>query len=540
MPDTLTAVRETFDVLAADTETRTVTGLAVPYGEDLHRPNWMTDTVYQRFAEGAAVVRENAQLFYGHDHLDNRLPIGRIITAKQTPKGLVITARISETPKGDEVYTLLKDGVITQFSIGFYFVANHVENAETDNAVLIHDEVDVFEVSVVPDPAFKTAVITDVLHRKEHPMPDTLTREDLTGLMSREDGNAMRADLDTLSSGLDRIEAQVATLGTASADSGAPVAVPGDSYGEFLQMAARGDTAALDFLEYVGGTVGDLGDWVKDTWIGDIIREVNANRTAVNFFGSSPLPATGMGVEWGKLAEDTTQVGEQENEGDELPFGKIKFDTDRSPLVTVGGWGEMSRQKIERSSMSVVERFFRYLIRRYSKFTELAVRGPLASATGALVVPGSTTTTADGWIDFLIDAAVHYDEKGLTPEAVFLGAGKFKSLAKLRDGDNGDAIRLLTRDSGSVNIKGLKGEVHSIPFRLMGSLPSNAVRVAHPDAIHSWEASGAPWRLQDEDITNLTKAFSIYGYQAVAAQEPDLIVVPADDTSVEPEPEEED
>jgi hypothetical protein len=38
------------------------------------------------------------------------------------------------------------------------------------------------------------------------------------------------------------------------------------------------------------------------------------------------------------------------------------------------------------------------------------------------------------------------------------------------------------------------------------------------------ESPGAPLRLSDGDITNLTNVYSVYGYMAVAVQRPNLVV----------------
>lgn len=498
---------------------RELTGLAVPYGEETDRPDHVLGTSRMRI-DAAALAEAGAQLYYGHDHLGNGLPVGRVTDATSTDTGLIVTARVSETPKGDEVLTLCRDEVLTRFSIGFTPVSWHVED---EDDLLVYDDVEVFEVSVVPRPQYDSARIEAVLHqppptRKAPVMTETLDHtEALT---------ALQASQDSLTQSLSALERQLVTLGESAAADGPPIDVPGHSYGEFLQMLSRGEPGTMDFLAYVGGVVGDLGDWVKDSWVGDIIRIVEKPRHAMSFFESGPLPATGMGVEFGKLLADTTDVDVQAAEGDVLPYGKVTFTTETASIDTYGGWGELSRQEIERAPINVVERFFVHLIRRYGIATENAVRTVLATATGAKSIAATDLTTADGWITFLVEAAAHLDDKGLAPEAVFVSKDVFIDLATLRDGQATDAPRLLNRDSGQVSVTGLTGDLFSVPVKMLGSLPADTVRVASSSAIKTFEAAGAPFRLQDEDITNLTKAFSCYGYLAVAAQEPDAIVVP--------------
>ena len=63
-------------------EERTMTGLAVPYGEDYDLGSYK-----ERFAPGAIRSVDDVKIFYGHEHRD--LPIGKVIA------GLPIRARKS-------------------------------------------------------------------------------------------------------------------------------------------------------------------------------------------------------------------------------------------------------------------------------------------------------------------------------------------------------------------------------------------------------------------------------------------------------------
>ncbi len=122
-------------------------------------------------------------------------------------------------------------------------------------------------------------------------------------------------------------------------------------------------------------------------------------------------------------------------------------------------------------------------------------------------------TDSDGWIDFISDAAFYLDDNSLAMDFILVSRNSWKDLAKLRDGAAADAPRLLDRNTGTINITGLSGNLFSVPV-IPVNVAGNAVRVGSRDAITSWEAGGAPFRLSDEDITALTKAFSIYGYMA--------------------------
>jgi HK97 family phage prohead protease/HK97 family phage major capsid protein len=516
-----------FQVLAPTQEQvakREFTGLALPYGEEMQRLDIWTGATRQVFEAESAKVRENAQIFFGHDHQVLGMPVGRIKSWEHTPQGLKITGRLATTAKAEDVYTLMtpdEDGqaVLDRLSVGYIPVKNVLEDADTKDPLLRHLEVDVFETSIVPTPQYDSAKVSQVLAahtpRKEPSMTTTTTEPETL---------ATKAEFEALTASLDNLERRMATLGQPGDDEGH--AVPFTSYGEFLQALSQGDDQAMQFLAYVGGVVGDLDGWVKDSWVGDLYRPLAERRRVLNLFNTRPLPASGMQVEYGKLLADTTQVAEQAAEGDALAYGKITFTTDTAPLKTYGGWGEMSRQEIDRSAMAVVEKFFTALLRRYNQATEAAVRAVAVDPANATELPGAAPDlgTIDGWVDFLVDASFALDDEGLAPDFALVGRDVFKDLAKMRLGTDGPFF--LDRNSGTVNVTGLSGEVFNVPVVPISQ--NGLVRVCDASAIVSFEAGGAPFRMQDDDIVHLTKAFSIYGYLAVAPTDVKAIIRPND------------
>ena len=91
-------------------------------------------------------------MFYGHEE-----PIGKVVEGRDTEEGFEIVAKISDTPRGNEIYTLLQDDVLNRFSVGFYPVKDRKEGQ-----TIVREEVTLLEVSVVPFPAFSGAKITEV------------------------------------------------------------------------------------------------------------------------------------------------------------------------------------------------------------------------------------------------------------------------------------------------------------------------------------------------------------------------------------------
>lgn len=550
-----------------------VVGCAIPYGVELERLDWLTGATRWTFDPGSVEYDEGSQLFYGHDHMALGMPIGLITETRELEAGHVladgtklphggklIRAKISRTAKGSEVRTLAKDGVLRRFSVGLDRpnATTVLEDAESGNPLLRWQKAPVWETSIVPRAAFhEHALIDSVMSANlkgsnmqctqcgapQHAgacQPDVLAAYQLA--QQNQNGNLaqFQQTVDSLSSTVENLERQLALLGDGvGGGGGAPIQVPGDSYGHFLQMCAAGDADAIAFLAFVGTDTGDLvtADWVQETWVGPLIKMLVERRRVLNLFTTRPLPAKGMSIGHGKrLSEGTIQVGEQENEGDLLPYGKLAFDAGAStPVETFGGWTDASRQVIERLEVNVVESMFMALVNRYLQVTEGRARAVAmnpANATPAQVEAASDLATPDGWIDFVLDASFRLDDAGLPLDFILTGRTMFKSLSKMKM--PADVEYVLDRNFGTISVKNREGVTLELPIIPVNNpADQNAVRAGSGDGIVTYEAPGAPFRLQDDDITNLTSAFSIYGYAAFAVEDENALIRPTTQADVD-------
>lgn len=519
---------------------RTFTALGVPYDEELKRMDWSTGASRQKWAADSISLAEDTLLYWRHDWQMAGVPIGLILSAEQTPEGIKITGRLSTTIKAEEIYTLMKDGVLKKVSGGLETTAWHLED---DGDLLVHDDSTAWEFSIVDTPAYDTAAISNVNSTnldKENPMSTGTI--DLSKLASAD-------DLAALSTSLTDLNRKVDTLPTTLGNVGGTAPLPFTRYGEFVKALALGDaeainlaqfitlslkeqdkdtTAKLTTLAYTGGTVADLGDWLKASWIGDFIAYVEANRKLHNYFSSSALPATGMSVEYGLIDTNTLAVTKQAAEGDTLAFGKISFKTATAPVRTYGGYTQFSKQVIERSSMAVIEKAFRFLAIAYAKVSEADLKTLAMAAGSATPLAGAGVTdltTANGWNSFLLHAAEQLEDNwGVAPTGLIVGYDVFEDLLNLTEASAND--KYLTRENGNISAATRTGNVHKLEIiPISTGATTDFVRVAHPEALQTF-GSPNPTQLRDGDVTNLTEAFSVYGYEAQASTAPGLMIAP--------------
>ena len=491
-------IRE-MEIREVNQDLREVSGIAVPYGQT-------TDLgfgVRERFEAGSAIPAADAMLFWRHDE-----PIGKIIDHEQTDEGLIVRAKISETPRGNEAYTLVRDGVINKFSVGFEPVEQRIE----EDGTIVRTLANVREVSLVPMPAYEGAAIQEVRELAS----ETKEEETMTEIVVPD-----TAALDEVRESVEMLERQVATLQVAPAE---PV-IDTRSAGEVLKAIAKGDENEL--RAYTGGTTADA--IMKNGWVGDLTRLVEQAAVMRGTFGQASLPSEGNFIEYGQLKTNTVDVDVQAAEGDDLAFGLVELETKTAPVVTYGGYSTLSRQEIERSSTNILDVTLRAQAIAAGKAINGAIRtayvtNHAAQVTAGNVVAIGATPTYASWVAAAIDAAIKFEALGLTMDALVVDPATFKSLTAL-EGADGRPVFLVTgsgsNNIGELSVPGLSGSLANIPVILDAGL-TDEVAFVNRQAIRFY---GSPVvRLQDENIINLSKDFSLYTYGAVAVEIPSAII----------------
>jgi HK97 family phage prohead protease len=90
-------------------------------------------------------------------------PIGKPLELREAPDGLFIKGKISATPQGQEALTLMRDGVVTDMSIGFDPVRFDFDQDEQGRVMTRHiRELALFEVSLVTMGANREARVSAV------------------------------------------------------------------------------------------------------------------------------------------------------------------------------------------------------------------------------------------------------------------------------------------------------------------------------------------------------------------------------------------
>ena len=142
----------TLDAAAGEESPRTITGVAVPWDT----PATVSGGERVMFKRGAFDVNAKApKLLEGHDMTQLRGVITELVEAEE---GLLFTAKFAKTRAADEAIELVKAGAYDSVSVG----AVPVKYKFDKNGTMVVSQANLVEISLVAQPAFADAVITEI------------------------------------------------------------------------------------------------------------------------------------------------------------------------------------------------------------------------------------------------------------------------------------------------------------------------------------------------------------------------------------------
>jgi HK97 family phage prohead protease len=515
----LQAQAVTVDAAAGDEPSRTITGIAVPYGETAI----VSDGQAVRFEQGALPVDGKApKLFMYHD---SSQPVGLVTAREDTDMGMLFSARISTTAAGDEALTLALDGVLDSVSVG----VNPTKFRYDDEGTMIVEAADWLELSLVPIPAFAGAEIEKVYASAENVVlafqeePDT---EPTLEQVEETQVDAVQADA--------VVEAATPT---------APIpAQPKRKFdlptpGEYMAaMHIGGETfrnvaaAAQEFmkskqtaLQAAAGDVltTDTPGLLPVPVLGPVFDDLNFIRPVVAAVGARAMPDGGQSKTWIRPTWTThTQVGAQSPELDGVAARTPVIASNVITKTTLAGQVTLSVQDIDFTSPSSLEIILRDLAGQYMLESD---RVAATAITAGASASGATWTKTAGDPSTLIGALYTAASNMLgstnfLPDHLFVSANVWKELGQQLDDDNrplfpyvGAAGLMGVNAGGSANITQLNTYN---PFGLNlvadANFATNTLVVARGNAIEFYEQVRGIMSV--EVPSTLGRTFSYYGY----------------------------
>ena len=470
-----------------------ITARAVP----LDTPTEIFPGFVETIQSGALVPRETGvKLFSEH-----RDVIGVVTETREEDGGLVIEARISDTQLGRDVRQLIADGALTQMSIGFMPAEDGQAVTYTDAGIDVTvTRATLYEVSVVPFPAYEDTAITD---QRSADKETTMTENVIDRLDDAIGGLAV--DVRALSDRIDHVE-------TAQVEELHPLAQY-RSYGDYIKRAPEG----LDFREIT--KVGQSAQ--PPAWLGRLQAKMEAKKRVTNSLAyTHDVPEQGETVQYSVYKEDSLKVAAY-TEGTTLVPGTMADELKSAKIVPFAGAVSLTRATVNRADPAYLDDIGQRMAIKYAKAFEdwnvQFVREQIVAAAAVQSVGGQTTAkavTAEALRNVIIDAQKAFDDSDqYSIDGLFLTWDLIKTIASL--GEEKRLLRWVGSDPAVAN-EGKIDPTKPISLSLYGvpvtPLPGETLACFYDKrAIAIRDDGETPLRLQQDQVLSLQRDVAIYG-----------------------------
>jgi HK97 family phage prohead protease len=495
--------------LTADSASRTISGKIVPLNVEAGSTNYGKVI----FASGSIEIPDAKSIKLLSQH-DVKKPLGRAVSFSESDNSIDAVFSISRSQRGTEALILAEEGLQSGLSIGAEVLKSKIKDGVTyvSAARLV-------EVSLVTEPAFKSAQVTDIAAEEAVAVEEeTQPKESETVV---EETTAVEA---TPSVEAAAVEAARPTV-TAMAYTKPRIEITAAKYAENTIRAALGDESARQYLRAADDTSDNAG-LVPTRQLQEIINPLGTTiRPSIEAISRGVLPDAGMTFEIPKITAMPTVAVTAEN----AAFS----DTDQnSAFLSVdvkkyAGQQTFSVELLDRTSPAFFDELVRNMGAAYAKATDAAVNAALISGASLDATTTVTYPTAAELLGIVArgSASVYNATLGLpNPFArnMIVNTSQWSNIMTLNDA--GRPIYNASQPmnaGGSVTPTALQGNVAGLnlyvtPNTASGTDTDGSIIIVNPDA-YTWYESPT-YRLRAESTAAGSVTIGYYGFGAIATK----------------------
>jgi HK97 family phage prohead protease len=463
------------------------------------------------FASGSIAIEDPKSIKLLSQH-DAKKPLGRMVSFSESDNSIDAVFSISRSQRGTEALILAEEGLQSGLSIGAEVLKSKIKDGVTyvSAARLV-------EVSLVTEPAFKSAQVTDIA-AEESVVEETIQPTESETATVEETTPAVEATPVEAPA----VEAARPTV-SAAYYTKPRIEVTAAKYAENTIRAALGDDNARQYLRAADDTTDNAG-LVPTRQLSEIINPLSTTiRPSIDAISRGVLPDAGMTFEIPKITAVPTVAIE--------PEGDAFSDTDQNAAflsVSVqkyAGQQTFSVELLDRTSPAFFDELVRNMAAAYAKATNAAVNAALISGATADATTTVTYPTASELLGIVArgSASVYAATAGLpNPFArnMVVSTGQWSNIMSLNDA--GRPIYTASQPmnaGGQVAPTSLTGNVAGLNLYVD---PTNAgdgdgtILIVNPDA-YTWYESPT-YRLRAESTANGSVTIGYYGFGAIATK----------------------
>jgi HK97 family phage prohead protease len=496
------AVPVTLDAAAGEDSPRTITGVAVPWDT----PATVSSGESVSFKRGAFDVNAKApKLLEGHDMTQLRGVVTELVEAEE---GLLFTAKFANTRASDEAIELVKAGAYDSVSVG----AIPVKFKYDKNGTMVVSKANLVEISLVAQPAFADAVITEIAASQ----PDEESEEEVV-----EPQPLDIPEEETMSEVTPTVEASAEIVPTAPIFAQAKKFVM-PSAGEWLSAQMQGGSIAAEFNARLRAAApdvvsSDLEGILPLPIVSPIYNNFRGLRPVIDAVGVRQLPASGKVFIRPVVTTHTSMAAATENTA--IQSGTFVVDDVQITKGIYGGYVEVSEASLDWTQPEVLSALLDDMGRIYANTVDNVAADALeAGTTNTNNFTAADIAKPEVWVEWIYQAAsdILTGSNGNLPTHLFLAPNRWASLGNLSD----DTGRPLFPNIGPMNALGQlapgdsAGNAFGLQVVVDRNLPSGTMIIgdATSGGFECWETMKGAISL--EQPSTLSRQIAFRGYFA--------------------------
>lgn len=442
-----TASSVSIDAAASDgTPTRTITGIAVPYGVAATVSDG-TEVIFER---GSLPVDGKAPRLYLNHSAESA--IGIVTARYDDEEGMMFTAKISKTAAGDEALQLALDGVLDSVSVG----VNPTKTRANDDGSITVLAADWIELSMVPVPAFAGAVITDIAASIHHEPEETDNNEiqeptEETEPMSEVTVPAVEATIPTAAIPAQaKREFKLPNAGEFMA----AYHIGGDTFHNMNKAVAEYTASKRTVFEAAAGDVltTDTPGLLPVPVLGPLVQDLNFLRPVVEAVGARAYPDNGQQKTFIRPTITTHTSVASQSELSAASATTMVIASNSVSKTTLAGQVTLSVQDIDFTSPAAMQLILNDLMGEYMIASDnLAADNMLAAATSSGVWDGTVADLLKSVYDAASDIS---SNRNWLPTHMFVSVDVWAQLGQLADTTGRQIFPLIANGLSGYNAAG--------------------------------------------------------------------------------------
>ena len=463
------------EITAADTETRTITGLIVPFGAT---GNTSAGAVV--FEPGSITIRAGkTKLFADHD---NRQVLGSMISHEITTAGIMASFKIANTTAGNDALELAASGLKSGLSVGV-----DVKASKPSDGVMYVSQSDLQEVSLVESAAFESAAVYSVAASETD--PETPTNESEASMSEA----TPEVEPEVVEASRTRVPVAYTEARTPIIDSGTYLqhTIKATMGNDESALYVRAADAKAQRLYAANDSFTTNPAFTPVQYVSQVIDTSVMTRPTIDALGGArPLSPSGMTIAHPKITTSAT-IGTVA-EGASTASTQIVSSYVNATVVKLAGTQIMSTELLDRSDPSFFTAMMENCTRAYAKASDAAVIAEIVSGGTAASTQAATIAGIQAYVAQAAPAV--YAAAGETANAFIAGTSVWSTLIGSLD-TTGRSIFNASQPmnaNGQSSPRGLRGDVMGLDLWVDANMVSTTIDdcafITTPSAIAIYES----------------------------------------------------